>query len=41
VFEAVARKQIGKDSIMHHGFDLVFQGLTTVTEVTKNALMPE
>lgn len=40
-FEAVARKQIGKDSIMHHGFDLVFQGLTTVTEVTKNALMPE
>ena len=40
-FEAVARKQIGKNSIMHNGFELVFQGLTTVSEVTKNALMTE
>lgn len=40
-FEAVAHQQIGKDSIMHHGFALVFQGLTTVAEVTKNAPMSE
>jgi MSHA biogenesis protein MshE len=38
-FEAVARQQIGKNSIMHNGFELVFQGLTTVAEVTKNALL--
>lgn len=38
-FEAVARLQIGKSSIMHHGFQLVFEGLSTVAEVTKNALM--
>ena len=40
-FEAVARQQMGENSIMHNGFDLVFQGLTTVTEVTKNALMSD
>ncbi len=40
-FEAVARKQIGRNSIMHNGFELVFQGLTTVSEVTKNALLFE
>jgi MSHA biogenesis protein MshE len=40
-FEAVARQQIGKHSIMHNGLELVFQGLTTVTEVTKNALMSD
>ncbi len=38
-FEAVARAQIGQNSIMHNGFELVFQGLTTVAEVTKNALL--
>ena len=41
VFEAVAHKQIGKNSIMHNGFELIFQGKTTVSEVTKNALMIE
>jgi MSHA biogenesis protein MshE len=40
-FEAVARQQIGQDSLMHHGFDLVFQGRTTIAEVTKNALIAE
>ena len=40
-FEALARQQIGKNSIMHNGFELVFQGLTTVAEVTKNALLTE
>jgi MSHA biogenesis protein MshE len=40
-FEAVARQQIGSNSIMHHGFQMVCDGLTTVAEVTKNALMSE
>jgi hypothetical protein len=26
---------------MHNGFELIFQGKTTVSEVTKNALMIE
>ena len=40
-FESVARKQMGHNSILRHGFDLVFQGVTTVDEVTKNALISD
>jgi len=40
-FETVARKQIGTESLMHHGFELAFQGRTTVAEVIKNALFTE
>jgi hypothetical protein len=37
----VARRQIGKDSLMHSGFELAFQGRTTVSEVIKNAMFNE
>lgn len=40
-FETVARQQIGQDSLMHNGFELAFQGRTTVSEVIKNALFNE
>lgn len=40
-FEIVARQQIGTDSLMHNGFQLAFQGRTTVSEVIKNALFTE
>jgi MSHA biogenesis protein MshE len=41
LFESVARRQIGKDSLMHSGFELAFQGRTTVSEVIKNAMFNE
>lgn len=41
LFESVARQQIGKDSLMHSGFELAFQGRTTVSEVIKNAMFNE
>jgi MSHA biogenesis protein MshE len=40
-FEEVARQQIGQHSLMHQGFALAFQGLTTVSEVIKNSLISE
>ena len=40
-FEEVARKQIGKESLMHQGFALAFQGRTTISEVIKNSLISE
>ena len=40
-FEEVARRQIGKTSLMHQGFSLAFQGRTTVSEVIKNSLITE
>lgn len=40
-FEKVARQQIGTESLMHHGFELAFQGRTTVSEVIKNAMFTE
>lgn len=40
-FEAVARTQIGRESLMHHGLELAFAGKTTVAEVTRNAMTNE
>lgn len=40
-FEAVARKQIGNQSLMHQGFALACEGRTTVSEVIKNSLITE
>lgn len=40
-FEAVARAQIGQQSLMHNGFKLAFEGRTTVSEVIKNSLIAE
>ncbi len=40
-FEAVARAQIGDQSLMHNGFKLAFEGRTTVAEVIKNSLIAE
>lgn len=40
-FEAVARQQIGTQSLMHQGFALAFEGRTTVAEVIKNTLISE
>jgi len=37
-FEAVAREQIGADSLSHQAIDLVFQGKTTVFEALRNTL---
>jgi MSHA biogenesis protein MshE len=37
-FEAVAREQIGADSLAHQAIDLVFQGKTTVFEALRNTL---
>lgn len=40
-FEAVARAQIGQESLIHHGLELAFEGKTTVAEVTRTAMSAE